>query len=467
MISVLYLYILDKDAMEYPGARFTRPFRLTLLISTLMLFFSISPILLLYSAGYRYDWHNGLLRETGSVSIDVLPTNATVYMNSVAVPDTMPVRLKSITSDTYHVKISAPGYYDWEKDLSVFNKQTSYIKDVQLIRKAVPTFLTPGHVTATAISPDAAFVVYSTAAGNQQKIWLWNTQAKTQLLLTTLALTQPPHIEWSAKGTRVLINNSTAPFTQALIINPLLPQRPPTDLSAKINNSITKIVWSDTTDGVVYFSSASTLYAYQTDSDQVRTVTALPYQDWFMAADALWTLETDTTTKGLSITKDVLGFNQVKNKVPWAQDDNNSDPTEWHVAAVRDDVALLNNGKGQMKIIYGENQFNVTGDTFFISPFNHWWLIWNQGELWTYAKGEKPYLLNRSGEPLVALYPLDNFNTLALGWNNRVTALFPYYLSYNTLMRAPVTAITADTKSRVMYFGSTIEKQEGLWSLAY
>ena len=65
--------------MEYPNTKFNHLVRLLLLIAFIAAFFIIAPIIIMYTAGYRYDWQNGLLKETGAISVDVEPKNATVY----------------------------------------------------------------------------------------------------------------------------------------------------------------------------------------------------------------------------------------------------------------------------------------------------------------------------------------------------------------------------------------------------
>ena len=121
--------------MEYPGTKLTKPFRIFLLFFFIFLFCVLSPVIIMYTAGYRYDWQNGLLKETGAISIDIEPNDAVMLLNGVKITAKMPVRLNNIAPGKYNLRISADGYYDWVKDLEVKNKQTTYIKEIFLLKK--------------------------------------------------------------------------------------------------------------------------------------------------------------------------------------------------------------------------------------------------------------------------------------------------------------------------------------------
>lgn len=454
--------------MEYPGAKFTKSYRKALLIVTVSLFFIISPILVLYAAGYRYDWHDGLLRETGSISIDVLPANATAYIDNIAIPDVMPMRLKSITSGTYRIKITAPGFFDWEKEISVYNKQTTYIKDVQMIKKSKPTLLSVGAARTIFLSPNNQFIIYTTLGANSQKVWLWNIKNANQTLLTTLSNTDEITTQWSLNSTYVLVQSKKYPLSTALVFTLATAAQTPFDLVNFIKNeSIEKIQWNGSNDSGLYVSTSNTLYTVLLTTGQKTLITPLLFNDWYMSDGQLWTLSLDTTTNFTNITKDFLGFSQKFASVPPDETTDSSTQNLWSLAQVNDDVVLLTANKPTMKLITQNEQFDVPAENFMVSPYNNWWIMWKPGELWTYAKGEKPYLLNRTGESLLGVTPLDSFNTLALAWTDRVTALFPYYLTYHNILDNSVNAMAADTKNRIVYFSGSVGKQEGLWSLPY
>jgi len=118
-----------------------------------------------------------------------------------------------------------------------------------------------------------------------------------------------------------------------------------------------------------------------------------------------------------------------------------------------------------MLLINKDKQYKLTADKYKISPYNQWWLIWSEWELWTYSHGEEPRLINRSGENLENVLPLDQYNTLGLIWENKLTALYPYYLVENTLANFKVDQVEVDSITKILYY--TQKNRKGVWKLNY
>lgn len=93
--------------------------------------------------------------------------------------------------------------------------------------------------------------------------------------------------------------------------------------------------------------------------------------------------------------------------------------------------------------------------------------MWSQWEAWTYSEGEEPYLLNRSGEHLQEIIPLDKYNTLALTWADKTTVLFPYYLVSHDFINEKIEDLSADTENKILYFINQDKNKEGIWKLNY
>ena len=93
--------------------------------------------------------------------------------------------------------------------------------------------------------------------------------------------------------------------------------------------------------------------------------------------------------------------------------------------------------------------------------------MWSLWELWTYSANEEPYMLNRSGEHLQEIAPLDKYNTLALAWADKTAASFPYYLVSHDLLNEKIKNIAVDTENKILYFINQDENKAGIWKLNY
>lgn len=441
-----------------------------MLILFITAFFVISPIIIMYTAGYRYDWQNGLLKETGAISVDVEPKNATVFLNGIKLQDKMPIRLNNIAPAKYNLRITAPEYFDWIKEIEVKNKQTNYTKEISLIKKNKPQLLINGKIDNLGISYDGRFIIYSVQTKEKTtEIWLWDNTTGQATSLSRLNSLEPMTIIWAEKNNYALIVDSNAPYSHLLVIN-AANQLKQADLAAE-NPPIKKFQWENSSEPQLYYSTKENIFLYSPATAKSQIITKNNYLDWYMENGQLWTMQTDSSTKQYIITKDTLGFNSVFNRPDSTEINLATGQTEkenLQILAARQNTILLQNIKSlQMILLTNSNKYKLPAEKFLISKYNNWWLIWSQWELWTYSDGEEPYLLNRSGERLQKVVPLDQYNTLALVWANKTTVLFPYYLVTHDLLAEKITNITADSENKILYYIDQTKNKEGVWKLNY
>ncbi|MFA7654150.1 MAG: PEGA domain-containing protein [Candidatus Magasanikbacteria bacterium] len=447
-------------SMEYHGTKLTRNVRRTILATFFALFFVITPLIIMYTEGYRYDFKNGQRREIGAISIDTEPINATVNMDGVEIKSGMPIRLNNITPRKYHVRISAPNYFDWNKDIEIANKQTFYIKEISLIKKNSPELILPQTATSIELSSDKNYLAFI----NQSTVTLYNTKDNRTTTIHTAA-SADLKISWGPNHNWLVITNKNTPFTTAILINADAPDKK-INLAQTTKQPITKLQWKETVDPELFYSTNQEIKSFKPITGNTYLVTKNIFLDWFMENGTLWTLQTTTNTIGFKIIKDTIGFAS-EYQIADAKNLLKNSHSLSIIQAIRDQILLKFNDQSLMLLCTHRAVFKIAGDKFTISPYNNWWLFWTPWELTTYSEGDEPILLNRSGEGLQQVLPMDKFNTLALVWNNKTTALFPYYLVTHDLISSSVTGATADNVNHILYFSGKIKDEEGIWKLSY
>ena len=445
--------------MEYPGSHLTKSWRRALLIACFVLFFVLFPIIVLLAAGYRYDWRNGLLRETGSISVDIKPTNAKIFLNNIEIKESIPVRLNNITPRKYLIKITAPGYYDWQKEIEVKNKQTTYIKEISLLKNNEPKKIINRSGENLALSVDGRYLAYY----YEQNIWLYDHNTQTDKKILKWSEKEIPLLKWSKKQYYLAIAKKTD--TTITIIDVEKQKQWP--IINPDEKNINKYEWQETVEPELVFSTDKKIFVARPNIQKIIEMTDNKYLDWTVENGALWTLQINSTTNQARIVKDTLGFATdltTSNPLP----ENASFNNNWTLFAAQGNTALLKKTNStEMVIVNSDKHFNINGEHALISSNNAWWLIWTPWELLSFSEGEEPVLLNRSGEQLQQVWPLDEYNTLALIWSDKATVLFPYYDVGHTLINKQINSSVVENKEKVLYFSTKRPEKAGIWELEY
>lgn len=449
--------------MEYPGSKFTRPWRLTMLVVFILAFLIISPILVLYTAGYRYDFKNGIVQEIGAISIDILPKNAGVFLNNVKIQNKLPIRLKNVPPAKYKIKISADGFYDWEKEVNVGNKQTIYIKEVKLIKKSDPQKIIDGQIGQLALSFGQKYLIYQKLNNKNQEFYLYDLTNDIDTLIFVADKNKKYKIEWFANSNFAAI--ATLDNTQLQILDLNTPKQN-WDLSKEEKNKITKWQWSDGYDPEIYYSTKNQIVIINVSSRQKTVVGKNNFLDWQANNRQIWTIKNTSSSLESMVVKNTFGFSQNFLKLNEANNDGNQNTWRF-VKTTANQILLKKTNQSEMFLANENTKYNFYGENFLNSPYNNWWIMWTPWEITTYSHGEEPFLLNRSGEQLRKVVVLDEYNTLGLIWANKMTALFPYYFVNHTLINQPINDAIADSQNRILYFSGQVNRQDGLWKINY
>lgn len=448
--------------MEYPGAVLTRPFRRAIFILMVAIFFTAAPLIILYTMGYRYDFSRGIVRSTGALSIDIKPENAQVYINGDLIKSQMPVRLKNIVPGKYQIKIDAgEKYYSWEKEVDVKIMETVYVKEISLIQKNDPEIIKEADINTVSLSPNNKFLVFDIDTQKNKEVWLYNLENNNYTLLTNLAKKDTIKFTWAKKNNYLAITPSTTPYNQVILLNADTPDKQ-IDLVKIAKNPITKFQLRDSSAPEIFYSIKSKIFEYNLDNTKNTALINNTFLDWELEAGQIWTLGFNTTTGYLDITQDALGYSSVFQLIKEKRFSNYK-----FVTAKNKNILLKNPINDEMLLLSKNKQTELSGNELKISSYNDWWLIWTPWELTTYIENDEPILLNRSGEQLKKVIPLDKYNTLGLVWNNKMTVLFPYYFVGHDLINTPIYSADANTTEKVLYFAGEINGKKGLWKLNY
>ena len=114
----------------------TKRTRTILFLICLFLFLLIAPLAIFYSQGYRFDFDSKKITQTGGLFLKVFPKSAEIYLDGKLKKKTDfffgSILIENLLPKKYKIEIKKEGYFTWEKNLEIREKEVTEAKNVIL-----------------------------------------------------------------------------------------------------------------------------------------------------------------------------------------------------------------------------------------------------------------------------------------------------------------------------------------------
>ncbi len=109
----------------------------------IVVFLFVAPLLILYASGYRYNDRIGIVQKTGAIFVNVTPKDVNIFLNNELVEDLgTDLRITQLLPEEYDVRITADGYRDWNRMVTVSPFETTFLTDIQLfLNNSLPEYI--------------------------------------------------------------------------------------------------------------------------------------------------------------------------------------------------------------------------------------------------------------------------------------------------------------------------------------
>ncbi len=176
-------------------------FRRLIYLFFILIFAVAAPLIVFYTAGYRYNLQKGKVEQVGVLFISTFPKNAKIYLNDELMPTDRPLRLPSLRPNYYQVKVATENYYPWQKTLEVKSKTSTLAFDIVLFKNKTPLIIEGGNLKTFALSPkgDAA------ALADNDGLWLKNLNTDEKKMIWQTDGQNIEKIVWSKDSKNLLI----------------------------------------------------------------------------------------------------------------------------------------------------------------------------------------------------------------------------------------------------------------------
>ncbi len=248
---------------------------MTLLFVFIAAFLITAPIVVLYTAGYRYNLETNRIVQTGLFYVTSLPKEATILVDGKERDET-PGFVKRVLPGNYTLEIQKEGYYSWSKDLPISSRETTFVEDVVLFLEAVPTNLISEDIITATVAPDQTTLAYVVREPSWLELWTYDTEeAKPTLLYRTSDITADSlTVTWSSDSTRLLIAQTLGTTTDYILLDKT--GRTRLDLEDIASSSVLDAWWHPSDESALFFTTYSGTFLYRTLTETINEIYPRP-----------------------------------------------------------------------------------------------------------------------------------------------------------------------------------------------
>jgi hypothetical protein len=183
-----------------------------------LLFFIITPIIVMNAWGYRFDFSRGVFVHSGTLTIKANPQNFNVLINGTPAPAKQLNRINGSYNITnlfprrFNVSLSADGYQTWEKNLDIHSGIATEFWNILLVKNSYNrTAYNTSGADKFFISPKNDFIAFEHVTGSDTAVGILRLSDKT--ITRTFSFpgwqftdeSRGENIEWSPNGDYISI----------------------------------------------------------------------------------------------------------------------------------------------------------------------------------------------------------------------------------------------------------------------
>lgn len=320
----------------------------------IIIFLIIAPVIILSTAGYRFNFGTRRLERTGVIVVDTVPSGASISLNGRLEKPTTPARLARVSPGTYRVRIEKIGFHPWEKDIAVDESQTLFLNDLVLMRDSPPKFeREQAHIVTAAFSPDDRYAATLSDEPGYAELHVFDFKTGMDRFPyrapTAAAVTYK--LSWSADSQRLFITRGSKGLStfylwnaaEPLVMTKLDSVFPPTDAADPLlilpaSGDALGAEWSSDDKRILYWNDLELhVFDVAANSDELvtRVSSSVIKATWYAngrlilyaTADGLSAVESGhegaRVTTSLAVMQDITDFAVTK-----------SDDTAWITGAI-------------------------------------------------------------------------------------------------------------------------------------
>lgn len=348
------------------------------------IFLALAPVLVFYTAGYRYNSKKGEIERNGTLIVDSSPKGAEIWLDGENTQRVTPYTFQNVSPGRHAVRVQKTGFHSWEKILDVNPERVTFANRLWLWNDASPAVTLPravARVEADALR-DKVVLAFAQATSVSLAIWTADERLSAPSPVASLAPSDPLTIRFHDDGQSILVDG-LSPSDRAWWSSLASP-----------NANIQALPIG------MYRWSGNELLGTDNQNQFILQPRngSLTRNRWpanIVDQENNFVLQRNTSTGGLILKNQSFGGRS--SVLP---------PGEWRFAETRSNILLLKDGEDWLAIdprTQPPNANLLNGDVpRWLADTNlPTALFLHRNELWSWRAGELPMLLWRQSEPIM------------------------------------------------------------------
>jgi dipeptidyl aminopeptidase/acylaminoacyl peptidase len=219
------------------------------------IFVIAAPTLVLYTAGFRYDFEYNRIVETGSLVVKSYPQNASIYINGELLEQKSPTIINTILPGKINLLVEKDGYHSWEKTIEIFNRVSTFEETIKLYPKADPKSIIDENVEKYWWNNEQNKLAYTT---NENQLRLFNILSQKDTLIANLGKNDLVQFSWSPHDDQFIFGRG-AVQTEYFIANAHGLEKV-ISLNSIFKSNLESLQWDVSDKNTIYAISDGSLY---------------------------------------------------------------------------------------------------------------------------------------------------------------------------------------------------------------
>ncbi|MBD3281428.1 PEGA domain-containing protein [Candidatus Uhrbacteria bacterium] len=174
-----------------------------------IIFLVFAPILVFYTAGYRWNPKKGMVEKNGTLILDSTPRGADIYLNGQTIDDKTPATLQNVAPGTYDIRLSKSGYHDWKKTLNIIQERVTFANEIILWPDENPTLALEEEAYDLFTNPDFDYVFGFRRANGDSYVFRIEKDALVEEKRVARQI-DAERITWDRGGEKAIITGYTS-----------------------------------------------------------------------------------------------------------------------------------------------------------------------------------------------------------------------------------------------------------------